>query len=85
VEGRVQPAKPASQPSTLPRKWGRAVRPLVYSGRASGTAPGLQWPHRCGARSSYFFIGGCDAVRVLGAGSEPVMAYPPVPFLLSCL
>jgi hypothetical protein len=36
VEGRVQPAGPASQPSTLPCKWGRVVRLLVYSGRAGG-------------------------------------------------
>lgn len=52
----------------------RRCQPLYSSGRASGAAPGLQWPHRCGARPSYFFMGGCDAARVFGAGGEPVMA-----------
>jgi len=52
----VQPAKPASQPTSLPCIGGRAVRPLVYSGRAGvvnhciaaaapvGVVAGLRWP-----------------------------------------
>lgn len=66
-EGCSRPSRPASLPHCL-------ANGGAQCGRASGAAPGLQWLHRCGARPSYFFMGGCDAVRVLGAGGEPVMA-----------